>query len=352
MRKFNSAASLVLVLTFILTIILTIILTFGSASSVDAKPLNIRMPYVTVVGQLTPLIYALGDEGLLKNYGKSYTVTATRVKGTSPMITGLAAGEFEVAYLAFSSFANTVVNAGLPIKILSDGFQTGSKAGFKFTWYTLPDSDVKTVKDLRGKTIAINTAGAGVDLMLRAMLKKNNLVPGKDVNIAEVSFPHMEAMLREKKIDAGVMVVAFYFRSLKNGPLRPLFKGYEAVGDTQFVFPVALESFIAKNYEVLVDFNEDYLIGLQWFRNPANRDKALDLASKFTKVPRRAYAPWAFKPEHDYYRDPTGEPDLITLQKNIDLLADMKFIKRSFDVKKYTDLRALREAQARFKKGK
>ena len=210
---------------------------------------------------------------------------------------------------------------------------------------TPPDDELEAEHE----ELARGLAEAGVDLMLRAALKKANLHPRKDVNIVEVRFPTTETMLREGKIHAGVLVSSFLSGALERGGLRRVFAAREVIGGTQFVFPVVLDSFLEKNFDVLADFLEDYLHALTWFRNPANRDKALDLAARYTKRPRKSLVSWAFKRQNDFYRSPDGEPDLATLQKNIDLLANMKFIKSSFDVTKYADLRPLRKAQARFK---
>jgi hypothetical protein len=42
---------------------------------------------------------------VMRHYGRSYTVETVRFQGTPPMITALAAGELDIADLAYSSFA-------------------------------------------------------------------------------------------------------------------------------------------------------------------------------------------------------------------------------------------------------
>ncbi|MBI3092374.1 MAG: ABC transporter substrate-binding protein [Candidatus Tectomicrobia bacterium] len=310
-----------------------------------AEPVNLRVAYINAVGQLTPLIYEL--KGVLKHHGASYTVTSLQFQGTSPQIAAMAAGQLEVANLAFSSFANTVLNARLPIRIIADTARDGVEGHTSQTWYVPQDSPIKTVRDLKGKTVAINVLGAGIDLMLKVALKKNNLAPGRDVNIVEVAFPNMGPMLRQGKIDAGIIPISLFFREDSKGKLRQLFTGKDYVGQTEFLMSTVLDKTIKERPEALTDFLEDYLIGLRWFRDPANRDKALDLAARYTKAPRKAMEAWAFKPQFDFYRAPDGELDLPALQRSIDLLAEMQFIKESFEVNRYVDLSLLRKAQAR-----
>ena len=66
------------------------------------EPLKLRIGWAVVPGQLTSIIFAKPD--ILKHYGKSYTVELTHFRGSTPQITALAAGELDIAALAFSSF--------------------------------------------------------------------------------------------------------------------------------------------------------------------------------------------------------------------------------------------------------
>jgi hypothetical protein len=51
----------------------------------------------------------------------------------------------------------------------------------------------------------------------------------------------------------------------------------------------------------------------------------------------------------DYYRDPTGVPDLDTLQHNLDTQRELGLLKDHVDVKKYADLSIIAEAGKRLK---
>ena len=55
------------------------------------EPLKLRVGWAVVPAQLTAVLWARPD--LLKHYGKSYTVEATHFRGSTPQITGLAAGD-------------------------------------------------------------------------------------------------------------------------------------------------------------------------------------------------------------------------------------------------------------------
>ena len=44
----------------------------------------------------------------------------------------------------------------------------------------------------------------------------------------------------------------------------------------------------------LVDMLADYISGLQWFTDPKNRDKALEVISSVTKAPKQEFSEWVF----------------------------------------------------------
>ena len=101
--------------------------------------------------------------------------------------------------------------------------------------------------------------------------------PGVDVNILEAGFSNQEAMLREGKTDVAVFIAPFWSRAQKTGGIRPLFYQRDGLGDTQFLLYAAKKDFIAENREILVDVMEDYIRGIRWLTDEANRDQALDM---------------------------------------------------------------------------
>jgi sulfonate transport system substrate-binding protein len=309
-----------------------------------AAPVKIRISYTVPALELLSLLADKTD--ILKHYGRSYTVELIRFQGTSPMITALAAKELDLANLAYSSFALAVLNARLELKILAEDLKSGVPGAFADTWAVLDSSEIKTVADLRGKTIGINAFGTAVDLALRVMMKQHGMVDKKDYQIMEVAFPHQEAMLREGKIHAACLVQPFWSMASAKGGVRPLFSVHDALGPTQLVFLAGRTEFLTAHPQAVQDFFEDFLRFWQWILAPANREAAVQLAAAFTKRPPEAYADWLLTP-HDYYRDPEGLVDAAMLQRNVDQLHDMGFIKQRLDIGKYLDLSYVRQARQR-----
>ena len=322
-----------------------------AAASATAQPVKIRAAYAVPVANWSSILFE--KEGLAKHLGKSYTFEATRFQGTPPMITALANNELEIADLAFASFAIAVANAGMnDLRVIADEFQDGVPGYYTDEFFVLKDSPVKTVKDLKGKVLATNAAGSAVDIIMRAMLRKNGIDDKKDVNVVEAAFPNMKAMLMSKKADVIPGVIPFSFDKELRGATRVLFTQKDAVGRTQMIIWAAREEFLKKNRAAMVDFMEDSIRSVHWWLDPANHKEAVEIAARVSKRPAASFEGWLFTKagqNGDYYHDRNMVPDLKAMQANIDLQHKLGLLKASINVQKHADLSIARDAAKRLK---
>jgi sulfonate transport system substrate-binding protein len=312
----------------------------------QAEPVKIRMAWVAPVSNWASIV--LEKKDLAKHLGKSYTLEAIRFAGTPPMMTALAAGELEIANLAYSTFPLAVQNANMDdLRVIADEFQDGVEGFATNEWAVQKDSPIQKIEDLKGKVIATNSIGSAVDIAARAMLKKHGLEDKRDYTVVEAPFPTMKAMLQEKKVDLAPYVLPFNFDPQLQQIARPLFSSRDAVGVSQFIIWAARKSFTDKNRAAMVDFMEDMLVIERWFMDPKNHKEVTEIAGKMMKAPPERFD-WLFT-KQDYYRNPDMLPDLKALQANIDLTHQLGFIKAPMDVSKYTDLSFAEEAAKRLK---
>jgi sulfonate transport system substrate-binding protein len=321
------------------------------AGAACAEPVKIRMAYVVPVANWGSILFE--KPGLAKHMGKSYTFEATHYQGTPPQITALANNELDIADLAFSSFTLAVENAGMSdLRVIADEFQDGVDGYYSDEFFVLKDSPIKTIKDLKGKVLATNAAGSAVDIVLRAMLRKNGIDDMKDVSVVEAAFPNMFAMLSEKKVDVIPGVVPFSFNPKLRAEGRVLFTQKEAVGRTQMIIWAARAGFLQKNRAVMLDFMEDAIRAVHWWLDPKNHKEAVEIAARVSKRPAESFDKWLFLKggqSGDYYRDPNLVPDLKSLQANVDLQHKLGLLKASVDISKHSDLSVVREAAKRVK---
>lgn len=113
---------------------------------------------------------------------------------------------------------------------------------------------------------------------------------------------------------------------------------------------VARASVIKEHRAAFVDFLEDALRQERWYYDPANRQAALEIATKVSKAPTEQFAGWLFKKngaDGDYYRSLDGKPNIGALQSNIDEMKKLGFLKERVEVAKYVDLSLVEEAAKR-----
>lgn len=317
-----------------------------TTSLADGEPVKIRNAFVVPVANWAPMLEAKKE--LAKHWGLSYVMEAVRYQGTPPMITALANNELEIANLAYSTLGLAIQNAGLEdLRIVADEFQDGVPGYYSSEFFVRKDSGINSIKDLKGKVLAVNANGSGIDIGMQVTLKKSGLEDKRDFTVIEAPFPTMPAVLSERKADLVAAVMPFSLNPVfkQNGKL--LFDQKDGLGRSQFVFWVMRKSFIDRNRAAIVDFMEDVLRIERWYLDPKNHDEVAKIASGFLKVPPERFG-WLFT-RQDYYRDPDGLPDLLALQRNVDAAADLGVFKPGLLVNNYADLSIVREAAARLR---
>lgn len=326
---------------------LAALLLFGCGSARSAEPVKIRIGWVVVPASLEPILFAV--PGLARHQGKTYDLEPIHFEGTSPEITALASGELDIAPLAFSAIGLAIQNAHMTdLRIMADEVQDGAHGYYSNEFMVLKDGPIKTIEDLKGKTLATNALGTAVDIGMRAELLRHHLHFPGDYNIIEVRFPQMQPILAEHKADLITAVPPFSYDPKLRGMARTLFTMKDAFGTTQLTAWVSRKPFLDRNHAALVDLMEDVLRAVRWYTNPANHDQAVAIVAKFMKQPPERFSNWLFTKKDDY-RDPTGLPDLAALQRNLDTTEKLGLLKIHVDVKKYTDLSIVKEANARLK---
>jgi sulfonate transport system substrate-binding protein len=322
---------------------------FVGAGAAQAEPLKIRLSYIVPVSNWATILFQKPE--LAKHLNKSYTFEAVHFQGTPNLIQALAAGEIEIANFGFTSLPLAVINAGLTdARIISDELQDGVPGYYSNEYMVRKDSPIKTVEDLKGKILAVNAIGSGVEIPLRAMLAKHNLQEKRDVTVIEAPIPSLPAMLGDRKIDLMALPLPFTANPKVRESARTLFTQADAMGITELGMWVALKPFLDKNHAAMVDFMEDALRAERWYLDPKNHAEAVQIAVNVTKIPAATWDSWLFKKDGqngDYYRDPHGHANLDSIQRSIDEQVKLGVLKKSMDVKKYADFSLIDEAAKR-----
>src|SRR5499426_315810 len=136
------------------------------AGTAHAQVPVVRVQYIVPIDQVISLfdIPAI-QQNVLKNYGKRYKLELGRAQGTPLLVTAMAAGEADIAFLAYNSFASAVIKNVVPggLTIVGSDFYDSHPDYGNFNWLALADAPINGVKDLRGKKIAVLAIGTGAD---------------------------------------------------------------------------------------------------------------------------------------------------------------------------------------------
>lgn len=110
-------------------------------------------------------------------------------------IEALSAGALDSSYLGVTP-AIAAITRGMPVKIYTGGHMRGMGL------VTLGGSPIKSIKDLRGKTVSTLGRGSLPDMQLRVTAKEHGLDPDKDFNL--VTLPSSDAInaLAKGSVDA------------------------------------------------------------------------------------------------------------------------------------------------------
>lgn len=324
-----------------------VLMATAMATVAKTDPLTIRVGWVVTPGHLAPLVEALGkrEPQVFRHLGKSYTLQAVHFRGTTPEIEAQAINQLEVASFSSAALALAITNAHLDERLVADVVGDGMNGYFSGAYVVRADGPIKTVEDLKGKRLAINTIGSAADEAMRTMLRRHGITDS-DVTTVEANFANMPAMIEGGKVDMIIVLPQFAEGIIGNPKYKVLFTGRDAVGPTQAVVWAMTGDVIKAHRPALVDFFEDQIRARRWFLDPKNRAEALAITADVTKLPAEKLS-FAFT-KQDFYRSPDLRPDVESVQREIDESVKLKVLPKEVQISPhYVDLSLIGEAKRR-----
>jgi len=179
---------------------------FCSASAQQLEPLNVS--YASVTGSRIPLWIAK-DAGLFERYGLQVNLIV--IAAGNAAIGALSSGDVEILGAPGTT---TMVSAakGLPVAIIG----TFGPAAWKLAAHPA----IKTIQELRGKTVGISRPGTTIEFATRRALLKLGFAPGKDVNIPTTGLAESNKrvmIMHQGKIDATLVSPDNLFEAEQKG---------------------------------------------------------------------------------------------------------------------------------------
>lgn len=146
-------------------------------------------------------------------------LTLVRVQTGAQGVEAMMAGSVHAAHIADAPLINAAAS-GLNIIAVADNGRI-TKDNTQSAILVRSESPIRTLADLKGKTLASLPPGTITDVQLKALVfPKLGLKPGTDVSIVVAGVPHMEGLLRAGTVDAAVQYEPFITMMLKSGNFR------------------------------------------------------------------------------------------------------------------------------------
>ena len=251
-------------------LLLSAAITFALSSSALAAD-EVKFRYLASQGGLSAHELA-AELGYFDGTGITIENVGYATGGPASLI-ALASGDVEIGSAATSAVLNSIIGgndfvAAYPSNGINDEVQS--------IFYVLEDSPIREIKDIAGKTIAVNTLGAHLDYTIREALHSVGL-PSDAANQIVVPGPQLEQVLRSGQVDVsafGYWQTTFEGAAKQKSGLRAIFDDTDVLGEIAGGFIVLRRDFIEKHPEAAKVFVEQSERALDYAReNPEETKK-------------------------------------------------------------------------------
>jgi len=177
-------------------------------------------------------------------------------------------------------------------------------------WVAVPvDSPIKSVKDLRGKKLAVSSTGSLTDWLA----KRLNVVEGwGDDGVTAVPMGGLDprlAAMKTGQIDGMVMAAEVVFNLDEKGVTRPLFNFGDAIPDFITTAAFAHVDLIKNNPDMVHRFINGLFYTMQWMRE--HRQETIDFMAKHLKSTPTAIAKSYDQQMPSFSKDGTFDPKAV-----------------------------------------
>ena len=299
------------------------------ARSSRAAPVTLRIGYGGAAQE--PLWLLIARPELGRGQGTNYTLEAIRFQGSDKRAQAFEADAIDLA----AGGANGVIFAaaeGVPARIIASISRESSR-GFSTGYYAKAQSSIRSVPDLKGRTVGINGFSTSGHLWLYAALGKHGL-SDSDVRIAPIPFSAMQEALAAGKIDVGEFPQPFAALLESELPVTRIFDAkYGMPFDEELDVLIAKEAFLKRNAEAVRALLDDLREAMRFYLDRPREARQLLIDARMVRV-----SPAVYLGMRDYYRDPTLRPDGDALMKMQEFQVKAGFQKNSIDVRALVDV--------------
>jgi NitT/TauT family transport system substrate-binding protein len=289
---------------------------------------KITVAYLPVTCQLTCPV-----TDYISRYSLSGEMFLPRMfQGFPEVKEALIANRVQAAFVV-APLAIALASQGVPIKIVYLGHRYGSAVVVR------RDGPIKTVADLRGRTVAIPSRFSDERLLLFRALKVWN-VPPSEVKMVEMAPPDVSSALAARAIDAFSMGEPFPSQAELGGFGRVLFQAREYWPDYMSCILVVRQDLIDRRPDVVQTLVDGIARSGLWLdTSKPHRLDASDFVGRFYYNQKPALLRWALtKPMDRVVYSPLAprKPDFDMVR---DLMMETGVLDKKIEFSDYVDTR-------------
>jgi ABC-type nitrate/sulfonate/bicarbonate transport system substrate-binding protein len=241
-----------------------------NVSAVAQEPVTQKITLLTLLGRPLQLV-AAEKLGL---FAKFHLEVETENSANSQELRDkLATGNGDLAYLAVDNAVAMVDLAHQDVIIVMGG--EGSQNEL------IAQPDIKSIKELRGKTLIVDAPNTAYAVQLKKILLLSGLQAGKDYDIKPIgATPQRLIAMRENKSYAGSMLGPPSSIIAKREGFVSLGSVQESIGPYQAAGFFAERKWAQDHREPLTNFLAAIIEAQRWLMAPANKGEVLALLTK------------------------------------------------------------------------
>lgn len=249
----------------------------------------------------------------------------THIPASMRQIEAIVAGDLDAGIVSGSAVM-IAAERGLKVKGIIDHNSYKYNDGLPVAWVVPANSPIKTVKDLKGKQIAISSYGSGLDIRSRKLLLDHGIDPKTQAELLEIPMPKAVTSILTGRLDASCFPPSFYW-DLPKEKIRILenmwYRAESRAHRVPNFFIVMAEEYITKHRDTAVAFAKQFLKAANFCNdNPEEADSIWSEWAKGKRTVKILYIP----------RD--GRIDAEGAQEEADMMLSFGYMQRRVDLRK------------------
>lgn len=217
--------------------------------------------------------------GIFAKYGLQIQIPRSAAGGSEEVRRWLASGELDLADYGVDNAIAMAENAGVDVILVAATDSTPTEL--------VAQPEIKSLADLRGKTVLVDAPNTQNALALKKILSTAGLNAGADFVMKEAggTGARVAAMLKHKEF-AATMASGQTAVQARQGGLVSLATTANIFGATLRYGVFTRRQWARENGDLLVRYLAAHIEAQRWIMNPANRDKVIDIVARQAKLSR------------------------------------------------------------------